>query len=201
MTRRLGIDLDGCLANFTDSYAKVITKHTGIHFPKASDKWPTVWYWEREAGVTKEQEKQVWGEEILNPLKDFWFKLAPMEGAVEVVRRLNWLGRNGCDVYFLTHRMGDTAKTQTERWLYELGMNFPTVILAGDKAPIIKALGINIFVDDKWETINGLYTQALEEEWKGINIWLKDTPYNREGRGKWLIADSVQDALEKEGLM
>lgn len=163
---------DGCLANFSDSYARLLTKETGIEFPKVSQDHPKEWYWERAAGVTKQQEKAVWERDILAKGSRFWLNLKPMDGAGTVIRRLNELSREGHDVYFITHRMGAKAKLQTEKWLYEHGMNFPTVLLSGDKVPLIRALEIEFFVDDKPETVLAV---ANVMPW---TVYMQAAPYN-----------------------
>jgi uncharacterized HAD superfamily protein len=197
---KLGIDLDGCLCNFNDSYAKVLTEHTGIVFPKNSNTWPTEWYWERAAGVTKEQESWVWKNRILQKGSKFWQHLTPLEGAMETLKQLNKLSNNGHDIYFITNRPGDTAKRQTEEWLYEQGMDYPTVIISSDKLPVIHGLDLTFFVDDKIETID----EIANDIWhlKGGHLYLKIAPYNRTNpnRGKYKEASSVAEALQQEGL-
>lgn len=185
---------DGCLCNFTDRYARLLSNETGIQFPKASSEWPPVWYWERDLGVTQEQERTVWERDILARGTNFWLKLKPIEGAGGVIRRLNELTRVGNGVYFLTNRMGDKAKLQTERWLFERGMDYPTVLLSGDKVPLIKALGIEFFIDDKPDTV-----QDVHEHCPGVKVFIKDMPYNRMVQvGKRV--QSVEDALKEVGL-
>lgn len=171
---RLGVDLDGVLANFTDSYARYLTKETGIEFPTSSDEWPTEWDWEIASGVTKAQAKMVWDTHILGKGSRFWLGLKSIDGAGTALRRLNELTREGHDVYFITHRMGDKAKLQTERWLYERGVNYPTVLLSGDKVPLIRSLEIEWFIDDKPETVLAV---ANMMSWM---VYLKAAPHNRD---------------------
>lgn len=202
--RHLAVDLDGVLGKFTDSYAALITKHTGLTFPPQSDEWPTEWYWERSAGLTREQEEKVW-QEILQEGSTFWQKLAPMPEAKDTITQLNHLAKTTCDVYFLTNRMGSQAKYQTEKWLYQGGMDYPTVVLVADKLPVIRALSIDFFIDDKLETIQDTARAATEDKLpvRG-HIYLKDAPYNR-GQAITDVKDvrvvkTVREALELEGL-
>lgn len=192
---RLALDIDGVLARFTDSYAHFLTRETGIAFPRASEDFPQEWFWERAMGVTPEQEAKVWTERILQPGSKFWYKLHPMDGAGGIIRRLNDLTRVGHEVFFLTHRMGDKAKLQTERWLYSYGMNFPTVLLSGEKVPLIQALGVTFFIDDKPSTV----VEAAEVMEK---VYLMNAPYNvREEMPPNVVrVRSAEEALMKEGL-
>ena len=81
---KLGVDLDGVCCDFSTAYAKVLTKETGIVFPEVSETWPDVWFWEREAGVTPEQEKLVWDTHILQVGSKFWESLCPIPATYEV---------------------------------------------------------------------------------------------------------------------
>lgn len=189
---KLGVDIDGCLANFTDSYSKHLSQVTGLVFPKASDAWPTEWYWDRAAGVNKDDEAKVWKEVITAEGSDFWETLDHLDGAPATIKQLNRLAKAGHDVYFLTHRMGDKAKLQTEKWLYERGVDYPTVVMSGTKLPLVRAIGIQFFIDDKPETIEEMHDNVKL-------LYIKDAPYNRHVKvGKRV--KSVREALEDAGL-
>lgn len=128
--------------------------------------------------------------------KDFWSSLPAIEGGAEAVKQLNKLSKNGHDVYFLTHRSGKDAKRQTEEWLRAHGMETPTVLLTGDKLPVILSLGIKFFVDDRLETVNFAY-RTIRDLGRDCQVYLKNTPYNQIGREKGLKAlPSVIDALK-----
>lgn len=208
---KLGIDIDGCLANFSLAYGELLIKVSGQdRLPpgwKTDPNFPSTWYWERAAGYSPAVEKEVWDKHIIkNPA--FWEDLDCYEWAPETVRQLNRLSKKGNDVYFITQRMGDRAKLQTEKWLYELGMDYPTVCLVAshtEKVPIIRALGIGFFVDDKAETIVDVsqLVKPLEQTAPPFYLYVKDAPYNRGveyPNGKVKHASSVKDALEQTGL-
>lgn len=173
MPAKIALDIDGVLANFTDAYSKILTKITGQEYPPASDTFPPTWYWDRASGVTKDQESVAWGQIIKSPT--FWSSLAPLPGAKEVARLVNKMSRAGHEVFFITNRPGHAPKFQTEKWLYDLGVNYPTVIVAADKLPIIKALKLEFFIDDKAETIIDVANAG------GVEFtYLRVAPYNRE---------------------
>lgn len=174
------IDIDGVLANFTDAYASALTRRTGIVFPKMSEDWPTSWYWDRDAGVSKQDEEETWHKDIIQS-RTFWQRLEPHENAKPAIKQLNTMAQRGDQVYFITHRMGTNVKLQTERWLYNQGMNYPTVIVTGDKTPFLRALKVNFFIDDKPQTIIDVGQAAEKEKWDNFNLFLFDRPYNRVG--------------------
>lgn len=196
----LAFDIDGCFADFTTTYGELLIKTSGKDLLppgwRTDPNFPSVWYWEREAGYG-EWESKVWTEIIL-PGDKFWKELKPLPSADMTLRHINRLAKQH-DVYFLTHRPGKSAKSQTEEWLYEFGINYPTVIVTGDKAPILKAIGADFFVDDKWETV--AQVSDLFYNVKPIHLFLQDAPYNRHiVPNTYERTDSVADALTKAGL-
>lgn len=198
---RLGFDLDGCLVDFSSGYAKLLTRHTGIEFPPVSDTWPTTWYWEREAGVTKEQEEHVWRTGILHEGSQFWLRLHPMAGAIETLSQINGLIKQGHEAYFISTRTGHCSKLQAEKWLYKHGIEYPTVLLTPDKVPYLRTLGIEMFIDDKLDTIETVMKAAQAEHLpcEG-NVFLLTTPYNQQYTPGAIRVKSVAEALKMRGL-
>lgn len=198
----LGIDVDGVLADFNTSFAEAMIEVTGVdQFPKnwregIKDKtYPNTWNWDLDAGYNKEQSRKVWEQGILTSSK-FWKSLAPLSGAQEAIKQFNRLSNEGHEVYFLTHRNGKKAKQQTEEWLYDLGMNYPTVLLTGNKLPVIANLGVNFFIDDKLATVNEVYRAKVVK-----NLYLFNSPWNVEGREKGLVSvHTIEDALKDAGI-
>lgn len=203
----LAIDIDGVLADFNRSYGRTFIKISGEDkFPAgwedqlADNEFPPVWSWEGFYGYSPEVEKKVWTEAIFES-KDFWRNLDPLPHTRWTLAVLNARAKAGDDVYFLTNRAGQRAKTQTEMWLYEHGMNFPTVILSGDKTPLLRALKVNFFVDDKPETIVDAAAVAASEGWKDFQLFIRDAPYNRQTTvPNCQRVGSVKEALITAGL-
>ncbi len=205
---KLALDLDGCFFDFCTPYADLLIEVDGVdRLPEGWRKDPELhmptWYWERHYGYSKEVEAKVWDDHIL-PSKDFWLKLKPLPFARETLMELNQLQKEGHEVYYLSHRHGKTALIQTQKALYEQGVDYPSVILTGNKRQIISALDIEFFVDDKTET---LYDLALGmDAAPGMfkchgGIYLKSAPYNRGNWGSTIqVVGSVKEALQKAGL-
>lgn len=198
----LGIDVDGVLADFNTSFAEAVIEVTGTDlFPKdwreaIKDKtFPTTWNWDLDAGYTKEQSRKTWEQGILTSSK-FWKSLAPLPGAVDAIKQFNRMSNEGHEVYFLTHRNGKKAKQQTEEWLYDLGMNYPTVLLTGNKLPVLDNLGVQFFIDDKLATVNEVYRAGVVK-----HLYLFNSPWNNEGREKGLSSvHTVEEALRNANL-
>lgn len=198
---RLGIDIDGCLADFNTAYGELIVKTTGIDFfPdgwKQDPNFPKTWNWEIDNGYTPEQIKKVWDVIVKNPR--FWKKLEPYPETKEVLKELNSLAKKGTDVYFLTHRMGVKAKQQTEEWLYDLGMSYPTVLITGDKCPVLHNLGIRFFIDDKLATMNDVVRKLGVRD---NHYYILNRPYNQSGREHGMkAANSILEALRAAALI
>ena len=204
---RIGFDIDGVLANFTDAYAELLTKETGIEFPLFSKEWPTVWYWDRAAGITKDVEKKVWGKITTS---DFWGQLHAMDGALDVLSTLSDRKLAGDLVYFITSRPGRDAKSLTEYWLRMHGFDNPTVLIVDSdeaKGLLAKGLKLDVFVDDKPENCEHVVkaTKILHEE-EGIplsyaeyptRVFLVDAAYNRSFEMPGVTrVDSAQAALQ-----
>lgn len=197
---KLGFDIDGCFANFNTPYAKLLADENGSDLlPDGWESNPEVfctWHWDHHYGYPSEIQSRVMSRHILGSRK-FWERLPSIEGAAETLRKLNFLSKDH-DVYFLTNRMGTGSKTQTEKWLYMHGFDYPTVLLASDKIPIIKALDLGFYIDDKLDTMTGL----CEQDWaKGRAFYLQEAPWNKAGRPEELrVTPSVKGALIEAGI-
>lgn len=196
---RIGFDIDGVLANFEASYAPLLTARSGIEFPRLGQPdWPDVWYWEREAGVTKEQEAAVWTEDIL-PSIHFWASLQPTKECEETLAYLNKCRLDGDYVCFITSRPGEFAKDATVKWLLAQGFDDPNVFVcnsADAKAEKARDLDLDFFIDDK-----DLNVEAVAEVVPYVVIL--DRPWNKSYDGLCPRAKSPIAGVEwaRKGLM
>jgi hypothetical protein len=191
----LAFDIDGVLADFTSSYAKRIVKVTGENLFPTPLTIPC-WDWDTHYGYTKDQIAATW--ESIQDDSLFWQKLNPIPDR-ELFARLNVLSKSH-PMYFITNRIGKNCKQQTERFLYEQGINYPTVLIASNKLPILKSLKIEFFIDDRLATMNEIITDTTKPQ-LATKLYMPDTDYNREGRmDGYVVVEDVKDALEKAGL-
>jgi 5'(3')-deoxyribonucleotidase len=195
---RIAFDIDGCLANFTQGYADLIRTTSGrdLLTPEMIAN-PPCWNWDIAVGYTKEEVGAAWGRIKADPY--FWRNLRPLDGEVfHTIEELAWTH----DIYFLTHRMGYKAKSQTEYWLDNWGVENPTVLLAGDKLPVLRALEVDLFIDDKPDTLEQIGTQMIQ--WMDdplpptFKLYKVNYTYNATAPG--IGVASVAEMLEREGL-
>lgn len=205
---KLGIDIDGCLANFTHAFGDLLISTTGEN--KLPDNWrtsenfPATWNWHYDAGYTPDQVHRVWVGMVEGGGK-FWRDLPALPTAEATIKQLDRLSKAGHEVYFLTHRSGKKAKQQTENWLIDHGMTMPTVLLTGNKLPVMVSLELDFFIDDKLATVNEIYRHYSDPNApKPANspvILLKDAPYNWRGRVQGLRSvHTVEEGLREIGL-
>lgn len=196
MSKKVGIDIDGCLADFNNTFIPLIKQVTKRDlFPKgvkADDTFPTDWDYPQLLGYSNEEVAKVW--EAVRADRYFWFNLKPLEGAKAVSEAL-WGRLLECDRYFISDRSGEAAKAQSEMWLETHGIDYPTVLLSKHKGTLCRVLEIDCYIDDKLENIESVQNLG----W--TRAYLLDKPYNREGRFKAIkVVKSVQEFLDIEEL-
>jgi len=189
---RIGIDLDGVLANFNRRFLDILNMQTGRNEVLRGD--PQSFAWAQEQfGFTDEQVDHAW--EYINETKGlFWNTLAPFHGTVDALRRLRRLAwRKEVDVYFITFRSGQGVKEATEEWLDAMGFRNPTVILAawGTKGVIAAALQLNVLVDDLPDVLHSVWNIGAP-----TRTYLVKRDYN-----KRLWADPRVNAVDSIGEM
>lgn len=193
---RIGIDVDGVLANFVVSYRRLIVTMTGRNlFQPGDDVNPPVWDWEKLRGYTDEEIKPVWAHIMTSP--DFWVHLTALPGATALAQRIARL-ENDHDLYFVTARVGDGAKWQTEVWLNTMiPVQLPTVLLSKDKGAICKALNIDLYIDDNLPNVQGVVEQSPK-----TRTYLLDYAYNQEDivAPQYRRVSSVEEMFRNEGL-
>lgn len=184
---RLGIDLDGVLADFVKGFNKRVLLQTKKVMPAVA----TCWDWYRQAGVTEEEDKLLW-KSIANDAC-FFKDLDPLPNAPDDLRLLTKLARDGHQVYFITTRPGAYAQIQSGDWLLMHGYReSPAVLLAGSpesKAQLATALKLDLFIDDRPENVQ-------EVSKTDTRTFLLTTPYNTSmqvGPRNWGLAMSVTD--------
>ena len=205
--KRLVFDLDGVLFNFNRGYGELLTKLCGDKLPagwRTDSEFPPIWDWDQAAGYTRDEMNTVWTE-ITKKDSQFWAKLAPLEGAKEVVYKLNQLSAKGVEVLFLTNRLGHGVKRQSEIALYNLGMNYPTVIIAPSgeaKIPILREIGADFFIDDRGPTVLEAADISHRECWQNFNLFLLKKPYNHNTPAHKAInvVNTAKESLDLVGL-
>jgi hypothetical protein len=157
---RIGLDIDGVLANFFTSYERAFIEITGRD-RFGHDRWPQYipddWNWPQNAfGYTQQEASAVWF--YIKNTDDFWCRQSPLPGMFSARRLADH------ELYFITDRPGKGAKRATELWLREYGpFENPTVLISRNgKGPIVAGLGLELYIDDKVENIISVQTYAPE---------------------------------------
>lgn len=172
ITVRIGIDIDGVLADFNSSFIELVKEVTGRNlFPEGY--WPHTWNYPEALGYTAEEVGAVWDH--IKAGGTFWRELEPLPD-MEVLK--DWFFSPPAsdeyhEFYFVTSRMGIAVKMQTEEWLDEqMGVSGHTVLISSEKGAIAKALKLGYYADDRAENIMDVertspdtFAYLIEQPW------------------------------------
>lgn len=174
----IGVDIDGVLADFNGSFIERVIQVTG------EDKFPPrpfdipLWNYPEHYGYTAEENSAVW--ENIKSDRTFWRTLEPYPDARAALAYLDEVTRHD-DLYFVTARPGVAAKIQTEYWLTTHGYEYPTVLIASDKASIAQALKFDVYIDDRWENCEAVRTRSRAKVFLMSRPWNYDAPNQEYG--------------------
>lgn len=177
---KIGIDVDGVLANFCEGFQEVGRKLFG------KDKFPQGYVphdWNWTDIITKDEERLMWQE--LLKTSDFWTSLEPIEANVIALREFLLVFGDKHDVWFVTARAasgGPTQASQTSEWLerqfgYEANSQHRGVITVPKsdlKRQVLEGVGITYMIDDHGPTIESL--DSLPQ----MNAYLLDAKWNQD---------------------
>ena len=150
---KIGIDVDGVLADFNKAFIDRTVQVVGKDlFPIRPFDIPC-WDYPQHFGYTNPECSTVW--ENVKQDDTFWYQLFPYDGVPEFLSQLNSAEH---DIYFITNRPGVYVKSQTESWLefHNFGLqteafSYPTVLISAEKGLCAKALGLDLYIDDRTE--------------------------------------------------
>lgn len=180
----LGIDLDGCLADFTTAYIRLLQRISGVTCTLKEGEEAPCWHFEEQVGFSSGHVAAAWQE--IKQSRHFWETLAPYPETHPALHVLVMAMAEGHEVYFMTNRPGRSAHTQTVQWLLRLGIRFPQVLICpeidlGDdrgkvssKGIIAKGLGITHLIDDKIENCYAVLVDSPKTK-----VFVRDRRWNR----------------------
>lgn len=204
---KVGIDCDGVLAAFVPAYQNLCIRLTGKNLFHAGDRSdPPVWHWPQLRGYTPEEMDKVWSAIKTDPA--FWLNLGDLDGLNDLRRVYRTLCRDH-EVYFITARVGESAKWQTEAWLHLRLMHevwetpgTPTVLISSQKGLCCKALDLDVYVDDNMDNVRDCVKTA-----RNTRTYLLDRAYNQVGLGNdwWPTIESrrvqtLREMFDREGI-
>jgi 5'(3')-deoxyribonucleotidase len=165
---RIGFDVDGVLADYTGAYRHLAKQL--LHGKPDDSLVQTSWDF-NSLGLTPDEEKFVLDHILATP--NWWMTLdvLPNTSSVKVAQHHH-------ELFFVTSRHdtgGVAASRQTQHWLHDYcGITFPTVIVSHAKGPIIQALELDYFIDDR-----DMNLYHIRECHPDCQIFLHDQPYNQ----------------------
>lgn len=167
---RIGIDVDGVLADFNKSFIERVIEVTGQDkFPPRPFDIPT-WDYPQFYGYSNKQCSEVW--KSIKKDSMFWRRLTSYEGTFKFLFDLHELKE---DTYFITSRPGIDAKYQTERWLKSYGWpdSNPTVLISSKKGKCVEALDLTHYIDDKTENC-----EDVRDSQPSCQVFMLSRPWN-----------------------
>lgn len=141
MSLRIGIDVDGVLADFKTAFHDTSRASLGRQLdeedPRSSE------------ALAQGDVRRVW--EYVAKTPNWWMGLKPYEP--EQIARLYALTReSGWEVFFLTNRpasAGESVQFQTQWWIEQHGFYLPAVLtIPGSRGEVANGLRLNLIVDD-----------------------------------------------------
>lgn len=153
---RLGLDLDGCVYDFTEVFFDYCDRsgaweRLGLERPTERT-WKS-WDGFLQFGMTPEQFVEVCNEGVDS---GYIFRVGrPIDGAVEVITKLR---EEGHTIHIITHRtFGKKAVHNTCDWLDEVGIEFDTITFAEDKTIV----GVDLLLDDRDKNFYDSWDQGI----------------------------------------
>ena len=159
MTLRIAFDLDGVLADLGTAYDAVAVKLAATRVASSGrdqtapdddgDRRDTDSDDTAAGSRAHVDDAEIW--DAIRATPNFWTSLSPLEpGGIERLQATAI--RHRWDLFFVTQRpatRGDTVQRQTQRWLVEHGIDFPSVIVTrGSRGTLAGALHLDVLIDD-----------------------------------------------------
>lgn len=143
MSLRVGVDLDGVVANFRSAF-ETAASEAGVALPGEGADQAVI------DPLSSRDIRKIW--DYVKRTPNWWVRLAPYEPAqivrlYETARRLRW------EVVFVTRRpatAGDPVQFQSQWWLEQQGFYYPAVLtVPGSRGELANALRLDVLIDDQ----------------------------------------------------
>ena len=142
MSLRIGVDVDGVLANFRAAFHLAAQKCLRRDIDEPEDP-------KGSQALMEKDVSRVW--DWVAKTTNWWMDLEPYEP--DQIARLYSVARRGrWEVFFLTNRpasAGDTVQFQTQWWIERHGFYLPAVLtVPGSRGEIANGLRLDLVIDD-----------------------------------------------------
>ena len=136
---RVGIDIDGVVADFRSAFRRLAEGELGIAAEDA------------ESDLRKADIDRLWRAVADKP--NWWLDVPPYEPD-QIVRLYSRVRQSRWEVFFMTSRppsAGDSVQLQTQVWLERNGFFLPSVLTtpAGARGELARSLRLDIALDDR----------------------------------------------------
>lgn len=153
---RIGVDLDGVLADFVRGFRDLALFHFNIDIGEV----PHCWDW-WQGKLSQPQFYQLWNQITKHP--EWWTSLNPCLDAPQAFQALHhWQVHDHADVYIITTRPGARIQWFSQKWINKWAHTPIPVLIAPDaraKGVLAAGLSLTHFVDDKPENVFAVQTQ------------------------------------------
>lgn len=178
---KIGIDIDGVLANFGDAFSNLVRTVYG------RGKIPVGYIpgdWDWSDVLSKEEVSNLWKE--FAGERNFWRTLEPYMNNVIALSDFLRNNKHKHDVWFVTARaqcQGDTVACQTQDWLvrqlrytHQYARGIVLVSKPNFKRQILEGMNIDYMIDDHGPTVEGF------AEMSNLKGCLLDRPWNQSAK-------------------
>ena len=187
---RLGVDVDGVVADFRTAFRAQAERELGIAPNDA------------ESDLSKSDVERLWRS--VAGVTNWWLNIPPYEPD-QIARLYSQARRCRWEVFFLTSRPpsgGDTVQLQTQVWLERHGYYLPSVLTApaGARGELARSLRLDLAIDDRMvnclEIISASNSKALMIMRAEADTRARETA---EARGIGVVTSLSQglDAIER----
>jgi uncharacterized protein len=185
---KIGIDIDDVCVDFISAFRKEAEIVVGRELAGEHGDWSfSNW------NITTEERNQIW-KKILGTSD--WFDLN-CKFYPDVEEGLSELQAAGHEVTFITARPATAGYSARDTAILQMGdvTGYPQVIVSYDKGPIVAALGLDIFIDDRLENLISI-KDACEKVAQDILLVMRDQSHNRQYKGKFYCDERVSSFTE-----
>ena len=143
MALRIGIDVDGVIADFRTAFHATALRCLRRDVPDADDL-------ESAGPLSPDDVRRVW--EHIAKTQNWWMEV-PAHEPDQIARLYSVMRAAGWEVFFMTKRppsAGDSVQFQTQWWIERFGFYLPAVLtVPGSRGDVANGLRLDIIIDDQ----------------------------------------------------